>query len=202
MNTIQKLTELFARFPGIGPRQAGRFVYFLLSSPHGYRTELISLISRLKDDIKVCTSCFRYHSGKNPLCTVCADTHRDPSLLMLVLKDVELDALERSKSYRGYYFVLGASVPILDKNPGGTIREKELHKAVMNRAASGLTEIILAFPVNPEGEHTANYVRRSLSPLIEKHGLIVSVLGRGLSTGSELEYSDAETIKSAFQNRH
>ncbi|MEX0652266.1 MAG: toprim domain-containing protein [Candidatus Paceibacterota bacterium] len=202
MNTIQKLTELFTRFPGIGPRQAGRFVYFLLSTSHSYRSELIRLISSLKDETKVCTSCTRFHSNHAEICSLCADTNRDASLLMVVEKDVDLDNIEKTKGYNGYYFVVGGTVPILDKAPENSIRVKELEHAVIKRAENGLKEIILAFSINSEGENTMQYVQKTLDLVIEKYELNVSMLGRGLSTGSELEYSDSETIKNALENRH
>jgi len=102
MNAIQKLTELFTRFPGIGPRQAGRFVYFLLSSSPSYRSELVRLISSLKDETKTCTLCSRFHSNHSDVCSICADKNRDSSLLMLVEKDVDLDNIERAKDYHGH----------------------------------------------------------------------------------------------------
>ena len=120
---------------------------------------------------------------------------------MLVEKDVDLDNIERTKDYHGYYFVIGGKVPILDKNPGISIREKELKSVLEIRVNEGLKEIILAFSVNPEGENTTQYVQKSIKPIIEKHNLKISTLGRGLSTGSELEYSDSETIKNALKNR-
>ena len=201
MNTIQKLIELFTRFPGIGPRQAGRFVYFLLSSSQSYRNELIRLLSSVKDDTKTCPSCSRFHSNQKDSCSLCADKNRDASLLMLVEKDVDLDNIERTKDYSGYYFVIGGTVPILDKNPENSIRVKEIEKAVIKRIEDGLKEIILAFSVNSEGENTTQYVHKILDSLAEEHGLKISMLGRGLSTGSELEYSDSETIKNALKNR-
>ena len=201
MNTIQKLTELFTRFPGIGPRQAGRFVYFLLSSSYSYRSELIRLIGALKDETKICTSCSRFHSDRPEICTICSDKNRDNSLLMLVEKDVDLDNIERTKDYHGYYFVIGGRVPILDKDPSASIKEKELKEALEKRAQEGLKEVILAFSVNPEGENTTQHIQKVLEPFITKHNLKTSTLGRGLSTGSELEYSDSETIKNALKNR-
>ncbi len=201
MNTIHKLTELFTRFPGIGPRQAGRFVYFLLSSSHSYRSELIRLISTLKDETKICTLCSRFHSNHTEICSICADKNRDNTLLMLVEKDVDLDNIERARDYNGYYFVIGGRVPILDKEPSNTIREKELKKILEGRAKEGLKEIILAFSVNPEGENTTQYIQKAIESIIKKHNLKISTLGRGLSTGSELEYSDSETIKNALKNR-
>ena len=201
MDSIQKLTELFTRFPGIGPRQARRFVFFLLSSSQSYRAELVRLISSITTDTKTCTSCSRFHSNREEACPLCADKNRDHSLLMLVEKDVDLDSIERAKEYPGYYFVVGGTVPILDKNPHHSIRIKDLERIVVKRAGEGLNEIILAFSVNPEGENTIQYIQKSLGSLLTKHTIKTSTLGRGLSTGSEVEYSDSETIKSALKNR-
>ncbi|MEX1120444.1 MAG: toprim domain-containing protein [Candidatus Paceibacterota bacterium] len=121
---------------------------------------------------------------------------------MVVEKDVDLDNIEKTKGYNGYYFVVGGTVPILDKAPENSIRVKELEHAVIKRAENGLKEIILAFSINSEGENTMQYVQKTLDLVIEKYELNVSMLGRGLSTGSELEYSDSETIKNALENRH
>lgn len=200
MDTLQKLIQLFVRFPGIGPRQATRFVYFLLSSPVTYRNELVDLIGKIQNDVTVCSSCQRFYSGNAELCKVCGNKERDSSLLLLVEKDVDLDNIERTKNYAGLYFVIGGTVPILEKNPNLAIREKELLTAVESR--KDLKEIVLAFSVNPEGENTTLYITKLLASVVEKQGITISSLGRGLSTGSELEYSDSETIKNALENRH
>ncbi len=201
MDSIHKLTELFTRLPGIGPRQAQRFTYYLLSAPAGYRSELIRLIGSLKDEAKTCPSCQRFHSNHAELCTTCADTGRDETLLMVVGKDIDLDNVERTKDYHGYYFVLGGTVPLLEKKENPFIKEKELLTTVERRIQNGLQEIVLAFSLNPEGEHTTQHVQKLLTSLSEKHSFKISVLGRGLSTGSELEYSDPETLKNALKNR-
>lgn len=133
---------------------------------------------------------------------MCADKARDTSLLLIVEKDVDLDNIERAKNYNGLYFVIGGTVPILEKNPSTLIREKELKNIILKRAEEGLKEIIFALSVNPEGEHTTQYLQKELASLLGKHKIKTSTLGRGLSTGSELEYSDTETIKNALLNRH
>lgn len=201
MNSIQKLTEFFTKFPGIGPRQANRFVYFLLSSPQSYRSELIRLVESIKDDTKMCSSCYRFHSDHMDICALCTDKNREASTIMIVEKDVDLDNIERAKDYSGHYFVLGGIIPILDKNPYASVRIKELEDVITKRTKEGLSEIILAFSVNAEGENTTQHIQKILKALLTKHNIKISTLGRGLSTGSELEYSDSETIKSALKNR-
>ncbi|OYV27609.1 MAG: hypothetical protein B7W98_01440, partial [Parcubacteria group bacterium 20-58-5] len=105
-------------------------------------------------------------------------------------------AVERAGTYKGRYFVLGGVLTLTGK---GAIREKELVKAVEKRLKSNLSEVVLALSATSEGEHTADRVRELLAPY--RDHLRISVLGRGLATGSELEYSDAETLRAALTNR-
>lgn len=193
---VEELTSLFARFPGIGPRQARRFVYHLLAVPLSDRAKLASLIQDLAKDVHQCAECHRFWSGAGLTCNYCSDSLRDDKLLMLVEKDQDLLAVERSGTYRGRYFVLGGIITLSGK---GAIREEALVRSVEKRTHQGLEEIVLALSATSEGEHTADKVRELLRPLREH--LRFTVLGRGLATGSELEYSDKETLSAAFQNR-
>ena len=120
---------------------------------------------------------------------------------MIVARDIDLENVEKSHSFNGKYFVLGGTVPILDKNPEQRIRLKELLSLVSRMSGKGLTEIILGLDANSEAEYTANILKASLSPITSKYSIKISELGRGLSTGTELEYSDPETIKNALKNR-
>jgi len=205
MDTIDKLTEIFKTFPGIGPRQAKRFVYFLLTRNKNYVGEFTSLVNELQKEIQICQECFQYFPRRkqvSPLCDICVGKNRDTDSLMIVARDIDLENIEKSHSFNGKYFVLGGTVPILEKNPETKIHLKELLSAIENKAKnSGLKEIILGFSINPESEYTADYVIQVLNPLITKYNLKISHLGRGLSTGTELEYSDADTIKNALKNR-
>lgn len=202
---IQQLTESFMRFPGIGPRQARRFVYYLLHAPPSITSQLLSQIQSLQRETSQCASCYRYFPNREraaaKLCTICADPSRDTSLLMLVEKDTDLENVEKSDTYNGHFFVLGGLVKILDKAPSLSIRQRELSKALEERAKNGLQEVIAALSANQEGDSTVEYLKSALAPLLNKHNLRLSTLGRGLSTGVELEYSDADTIKNALKNR-
>lgn len=134
-------------------------------------------------------------------CTICTNPNRDNTKLAVVERDSDIDAIERSGTYDGFYFVLGGTVPLLDTQDTKKLRGGGLKQIVEMRGPLGLREIILGFSVNPDGENTARYVEILLKDPIEKHKLKVSHLGRGLSTGSELEYADPETIKNAIRNR-
>lgn len=143
------------------------------------------------------------------LCDICTDDTRDRSRLCIVPRDIDMEAVEKSSSYNGHYFVLGGVVPILEKEPEKRIRISDLQKTIGKRKAD-LKEIILAMNANQDGENTAEYLREKIgewqgsTPEGKRasSGLTLSTLGRGLSTGAELEYADPETLKNAFQNRH
>ncbi len=194
---IEELSAALSRFPGVGPRQARRFAYHLLAIPPAERNKLASLITSIADSVRQCRECYRFAAtDTNGLCNYCADTSRDDTLLMIVEKDQDLLAVERAGTYRGRYFVLGGVLTLSGK---GAIRERELPRAVEMRLARGLTEIVLALSATSEGEHTEDRVQELLAPFRSRVRL--SALGRGLSTGSELEYADAATLSGALSNR-
>ena len=209
MDTIDKLTEVFKEFPGIGERQARRFVYFLMSKNPAYVENLILLVKDLKKEIAQCEDCFRFFIDKpsarqdlaENICDICANPHTDNSTLMVLEKDSDLESVRKSRTYHGKYFVLGWLVPIVEKNTKRNVRINELLSKIKKDAKDGLVEIILAFSLNPQGDHTDLYVRHEIKEIAETHGIKISSLGRGLSTGTELEYSDNETIKNALKNR-
>jgi len=196
MDRIEDLARAFERFPGIGPRQARRFVYHLLNLPQGERTRVAELVSRLAENVRQCPECMRYANGGALVCSYCADPKRDDGILMIVEKDQDLLAVERAGTYKGRYFVLGGVLTLSGK---GVIREKELVRVVQERIKKGAKEIVLALSATSEGEHTTDRVRELLLPY--RDGITISILGRGLATGSELEYADAETLSGALQNR-
>ena len=197
MDHIDELARALARLPGIGPRQGKRFVYYLLSAPASERAKLAELVSALGKDVRQCSGCSRFYNGSSVLmCNYCSDTKRDNALLMLVEKDQDLAAIERAGTYKGRYFVLGGVLTLSGK---GAIREKGLLQAIERRLQDGLQEVVLALSATSEGEHTADHVRQLLAPY--RDHMKISALGRGLATGSELEYSDAETLRAALTNR-
>lgn len=203
MDSINRLAQLFAQFPGIGGRQSKRFVYFLLKQPKAYINELASLILALEDAVSECRRCHRFYVNTDDgerICKICADPLRDHRMLLVVERDADLEAVEQSGTYSGMYFVLGGSLPILEKDPAAKIRIKEL-LALLTEDSSGIEEVILACAMNPEGDHTAEYVRNAISMAGKRSGITVTSLGRGLSTGTELEYSDAETLRWAIEGR-
>lgn len=204
MTNLDKLIKQFERFPGIGARQAKRFAFHILTLPPEEVEELSRLISTLPLSVTECTRCHRFFSAHSPshvLCNICDDGNRDQSKLMVVERDSDVTALERAGVYDGLYFVLGGTVPLLQNPDTGKLRGSTLKATVTSSLVDGLLEIILAFSVNPDGENTARFVESILKDVLAGTEVKISQLGRGLSTGSELEYADPETIKSALRSR-
>ena len=202
MGIIDDTARLFKRFPGIGERQARRFVLFLLSVDESYREKLIEGINELSRKVKRCPLCFRFSESLNDgVCERCAET-KEPDTLLVVEKDADADAIFKSGTFHGYYFIMGGLVPIAEKKVVGETRTDLLIKRVAELLKKGsLREVILAFSLTPDGMYTDQYVREQLQKITNAENLSITTLGRGLSTGTELEYSDTDTIKSALLHR-
>ncbi len=200
MNDFEKLLSYFEQFPGIGARQARRFVFHLLRLSENQTNDLSILIKNLHGTVKSCDMCKRYftHANGAITCDICSDNSRDTSRLLVVERDSDINTIERSGTYDGLYFVLGGTVHLLNAKEQTPLRGGALKHKVEN---ANFEEIILAFSVNPDGENTIRYVRKLLEEVKNNGRFTLSVLGRGLSTGSELEYADPETIKYALNNR-
>jgi recombination protein RecR len=209
MNSIDKLIQIFSQFPGIGPRQARRFVYYLLTRGNGSLEDLAQNVSNLKNEVVICNDCKRFFQskrgndrGQTNLCKICADPKRNREIVMIVERDIDLESVEKNGSFDGTYFVLGGSIPILEKEPEKRIRAQELKNFITQKTKNGLKEIILGLNWNPEGENTGSFVEKFLKPIIEQNKIKISHLGKGLSMGAELEYTDPETMKNALRNRN
>lgn len=206
MNPTEHLTELFLRFPGIGPKQAKRFVYFLLRENVHYKQDLIHTIEELKHTGKQCEQCFRFYGDTQrsdiTMCEICKNESRDSSSIMIVEKELDIDAVERTGNYNGIYFVLGGIIPILAEKPSEYIRVRELVTLLhLKIKEETLSEIIFALPVTDAGDYTREYLIKTISQLVGIKDIKISSLARGLSSGLELEYVDKNTFKSAFDRR-
>jgi len=193
--TIQKLIDLFAQFPTVGPRTAGRFVFYLMRADKKEVREILTSIINLKKQVKICPLCFNLYESDKTLCEICSDPRRDKSLLCVMASETDLEAIEKTKKYKGLYFVLGGTVSRLRKEDTGKLRIKELEQRI--KKPPEIKEIILAFNFDTEGEATALYLIRTLEHL----NIRTTRLGRGLPVGGELEYADEETLSSALEGR-
>lgn len=206
MTPLDKLIAYFEKFPGIGVRQAKRFAFHILTLRKEQVEELSQLIVSLPQAVSECVDCHRFFSQsrgvRSSLCSICSDSTRDRSKLLVVARDTDIQAIERSGIYDGLYFVLGGTISLLNPpEANAKLRTGAFRILIEQRLTENLTELILAFAVNPDGENTTRYIQGVIREISGADKLKVSELGRGLSTGSELEYADPETIKSALNNR-
>ena len=202
--SLHELTELLRELPGIGPRQARRLALWLARRDVGWVERLSRTLVELRKSIHTCTSCMRlFEPGvqDSKECPTCASPSRERNVLLIAEKDVDVENIERTGTYKGLYFILGGTTSLLDKNPEQRIRVIELEKR-LRASTEHIEEIIVALSATTEGEDTATYLLERITPLAQKQSIKISVLGRGLSTGTELEYIDADTMKSALAGRH
>lgn len=210
---IQNLIELFVKFPGVGPRQASRFVFFLLKQQNGLVNELQQGLAGLSH-IRYCILCFRtidsasavgagQNSTDETLCAFCKDPKRDHNAIAVVEKESDMQSIEGTRVFQGLYHILNGAVSPLDPESPKRLHLRELHSRVTKLLEhNGKAEVVLATSSTTEGDTTALYIERILAPLKNKFpDLAVTRLGRGLSLGSELEYADEITLKSALTNR-
>ncbi len=204
MSKLDDLITQFERFPGVGARQAKRFAFHILTLPAADTSLLAELIANIQAVVTECVSCHRYfakNGGTSDLCNICGSSNRDHTRLLVVERDSDVTTIERAGVYDGLYFVLGGTVPLLNSPDTSKLRAGALKATVNARLKEHLSEIILGFSVNPDGENTMRFVESILNPLLAGTSTKISHLGRGLSTGSELEYADPETIKNALRHR-
>ena len=189
---VQDLIDELAKLPGVGPKGATRIAFHLLATDIADVTRLATVLAEVKDKIKFCRTC--YNVAQDDLCRICADTRRDESSICVVEEPKDVLAVERTREFRGRYHVLGGAISPIDGVGPDDLRVTEL----MTRLADGaIVEIILATDPNLEGEATATYLTRLISPL----GIKVTRLASGLPVGGDLEYADEVTLGRAFEGR-
>jgi len=194
---LQRLVDELAKLPGIGPKSAQRVAFYILKIPPIEARALTEAIVEVKDKVRLCERCFNVSDRE--LCEICRDTRRDTSVICVVQEPPDIIAVERTREFRGLYHVLqGAISPIEGIGPED-LRIKEL-LARIHRPAEGdekVTEIIVATNPNTEGDATAMYLDRLISPL----GVQVTRLASGLPVGGDLEYADEVTLGRALGGR-
>lgn len=190
---LQNLVDLLRKIPGLGPRSAGRAVLHLLKKRETLMYPLATALNDAARKIKTCSVCGNWDCT-DP-CSICTDTRRDGTVLCVVQDVADLWMLERTRSHRGYYHVLGGLLSPLDG-----IRPEDLNvERLLHKADSGnIREIILALSATVDAQTTAHYLGERLKPL---HANITR-LSHGLPVGSELNYLDEGTISAAISARH
>jgi len=189
---INKLIQEFNKLPGIGPKSAQRIAFYLLRASEEQCRLLAEAILSLKQKITLCSTCFNV-TESDP-CPICRSDQRDHNQICIVEQPQDILALEHTEIYHGRYHVLHGAISPTEGIGTGDIRIKEL----LNRLQDGsVKEVILATNPNLEGEQTAMYLSRLISPL----GIKVTRLARGLPFGTELEYADDVTLTQAIEGR-
>ena len=194
MSAIERLTDEFARLPGIGSKTALRLVHHLMKGSRDDTRRLARALVDLAEKIRACDVCGNF--SEHELCDVCANPRRDRSLLCVVEEAYEVGAIERTGQYRGLFHVLGGHLSPLDG-----IGPEELNIASLlariDRADGEIREVIVATNASVEGEATSVFLEQEIRPL----GPRVTRLARGIPVGSDLEYVDGTTIAQALAGR-
>lgn len=192
MALIERLTDELARLPGIGRKTALRLTYHLLKATPEEAARLAEAIVGVAEGVHACPVCGNYTERER--CDICSSQRRDPSIVCVVEEPSDIGAIERTGEFRGLYHVLGGRLSPLDG-----VGPAELNVAgLLERLAPGaVTEVILATNPSVEGEATALYLHRLITPL----GARVTRLARGLPVGGDLEYADGVTIAEALHGR-
>ncbi len=189
---ISKLIQEFSKLPGIGPKSAQRIAFYLLRAPEEQGKLLAEAILALKERITLCSICFNVTEA-DP-CPICRSSDRERNTICIVEQPQDILALEHTGVYKGLYHVLHGAISPTEGVSSEDIRIKELLARLQNNPVD---EVILATNTNLEGEQTAMYLSRLISPL----GIKVTRLARGLPFGTELEYADDITLTRAIEGR-
>ncbi|AOY55669.1 MAG: hypothetical protein RI933_732 [Actinomycetota bacterium] len=189
---VQELIDELGRLPGVGPKSAQRIAFYLLQSEDDQAKKLAQVLLEVKDRVKFCEICGNV--TEDPTCSICRDARRNQTLICVVEESKDVQAIERTREFRGLYHVLGGAISPIDGVGPDQLRIKELMTRLSNPE---IQEVIIATDPNLEGEATATYLTRMLSTL----GVTVSRLASGLPVGGDLEYADEVTLGRAFAGR-
>ena len=189
---VQDLIDELGRLPGVGPKSAQRIAFHILQADPTDVRRLAQILLEVKEKVRFCATCGNV--AEDTECRICRDPRRDPTVLCVVEESKDVQAVERTREYRGRYHVLGGAISPIEGIGPDDLRVKEL----MVRLADGtVTELIIATDPNLEGEATATYLARLIKPM----GLNVTRLASGLPVGGDLEYADEVTLGRAFEGR-
>ena len=191
-DAVQNLIDQLGRLPGIGPKSAQRIAYHLLKVPEQDALALASAIGEAKARVRFCELCHNLAEAER--CTICADPRRDTTLVCVVEEPRDIVAVERTGGFHGRYHVLGGAINPMEGIGPDQLKVRELLARI---ETEGVTEVILCTNPNLEGDTTAMYLARLLTPL----GVRVTRIASGLPVGGDLEYADELTLGRALEGR-
>src|ERR687885_1003610 len=189
---VQDLIDELGRLPGVGPKSAQRIAFHLLEADPVDVRRLASVLVEVKDKVRFCAVCGNV--AEEETCRICRDPRRDATVICVVEEPKDVVAIERTREFKGRYHVLGGAISPIEGIGPDDLRVKELMTRLMDGT---VTELIIATDPNLEGEATAAYLARLVSPM----GLAVSRLASGLPGGGDPEYADQVTPGRAFEGR-
>ena len=192
MDTLLRLVNALRCLPGIGPKSAQRMVYHLLNNKRDRGMYLATCLQEAMTSIRHCNRC-NNHTTQN-LCSLCADSKRDPTILCIVESPADVSAIEQSQAFRGCYYVLMGKISPMDGVGPDDIGLPKLHQLITTEA---IQEVILALSPTVEGQTTSHFIREFLRDTT----IQVSQLAQGIPSGGELEFLDDHTIGNALRNR-
>jgi recombination protein RecR len=195
---VQDLIDEFGRLPGIGPKSAQRITFHILQSPSFDVSHLATLLAEVREKVRFCEICGNV--SEQDRCGICRDPRRNPAVICVVEDAKDVAAIERTREFRGLYHVLQGSISPIEGIGPEDLRVAELLERIRGTGDPDETkveEIILATNPNIEGEATAMYLARLLTPI----GLRVTRLASGLPVGGDLEYADEVTLGRALEGR-
>ena len=190
--SLQAVVDELGRFPGVGPKSAQRIAFWLMRQPAEDVRRLGRSLEDMKENLAFCEQCCNF-AESGGMCPVCADTRRDQSVICVVESPPDVVAVERSRAFHGTYHVLHGLLNPLEGVTPDRLRIQELLK----RLHGPVTEVILCFNANLEGDATAMYLNR----LLQVPGLVVSQPANGLPVGGDLEFADDLTLSRAIIGR-
>ena len=195
-SALNDLIECLGRLPGVGPRTAERYAYFLLKNDQAISKNLANALEGLHDNVKNCPKTFALISAENEVSPLYDDPARDKSTVLVVEEPLDIYAIEHTKSFQGTYHVLGGAISPMD---GITADQLHIRELIDRVKEDSVTEVIIATNPSVEGESTAVLLEKLLH---EKYpDLQITRLARGLPSGISLEYADPITLGSALSNR-
>lgn len=203
--SLQNLINEFTKLPGIGPRQAARFAFYLLKNESDLDV-LINTLTITKETARLCGECFLpaeiVQADAIPFCAICQDPRRNKNLICFVEKEADALNFEKTGYFRGKYYILGEFIDPLRPVSISKQRLELFLNRLTNSSKDSQFEILLAFTPRKEGDFTSLYIEDKLRTL-QSMGFKIKTtrLGRGLSSGAELEYADHETIRNALEGR-
>jgi len=193
---IRKLIKILMKFPSIGPRQATRLAFHLV---HQEKSQLENFEQTLKElqKMRICPNCFFPYQGNYRLCPICRDNSRDKHVITIVEKETDLISIEKTKTYKGNYLILGGLAKREMLEPAQKQRLNALERRIKYELGGKVKEIVIALNPNTYGDFTFLLIKKQFENLADK----ITRLGRGIPTGGEIEFADKQTLIEAFKRR-